>query len=121
MGVGVVPVSLRERLGAGGPAIGLWAAIPTPLTAEAAALAGPDYVVADQQHGALEPTTLMTMLQAGETMVIDPGGDPGDDTRLLRHVGRGTFVLADGKGVVSLRTTDDLVTDCEDWGAASCR
>ena len=28
---------------------------------------------------------------------------------------------ADGKGVVSLRTTDDLVTDCRDWGAASCR
>ena len=28
------------------------------------ALAGPDYVVADQQHGALEPATLMGMLQA---------------------------------------------------------
>ena len=64
MGVGVVPVSLRERLEAGGAAIGLWAAIPSPLTAEAVALAGPDYVVADQQHGALEPTTLMAMLQA---------------------------------------------------------
>ena len=62
-----------------------------------------------------------TVLQPGETMVIDPGGDPGDDTRLLRHAGRGTFVLADGKGVVSLRTTDDLVTDCQVWGAASCR
>ena len=49
---------------AGGPAIGLWASIPSPLTAEAVALAGPDYVVADQQHGALEPTTLMAMLQA---------------------------------------------------------
>ena len=67
------------------------------------------------------PFKLGTVLQAGETMVIDPGGDPGDDTRLLRHVGRGTFVLADGKGVVSLRTTDDLVTECQDWGAASCR
>ena len=64
MGVGVVSVSLRERLEAGGTAIGLWAAIPSPLTAEAVALAGPDYVVADQQHGALEPTTLMAMLQA---------------------------------------------------------
>ena len=57
-------MSLRERLEAGGPAIGLWAAIPSALTAEAAALAGPDYVVADQQHGALDPTTLMAMLQA---------------------------------------------------------
>jgi 4-hydroxy-2-oxoheptanedioate aldolase len=59
-----MPLSLREKLERGGPAIGLWASIPSALTAEAAALAGPDYVVADQQHGALEPATLMAMLQA---------------------------------------------------------
>jgi 4-hydroxy-2-oxoheptanedioate aldolase len=60
-----VPVSLRERLDAGGTAaIGLWASIPSALTAEAAALAGPDYLVADQQHGALDPATLMAMLTA---------------------------------------------------------
>ena len=59
-----MPVSLREKLERGGPAIGLWASIPSALTAEAVALAGPDYVVADQQHGALEPATLMAMLQA---------------------------------------------------------
>jgi len=59
-----VPVSLREKLESGGPAIGLWASIPSALTAEAAALAGPDYVVADQQHGALDPATLMAMLTA---------------------------------------------------------
>ena len=57
-----MPVSLREKLESGGPAIGLWASIPSALTAEAAALAGPDYVVADQQHGALDPATLMAML-----------------------------------------------------------
>jgi len=57
-------VSLREKLQAGGPAIGLWASIPSALTAEAAALAGPDYVVVDQQHGAVDPATLMAMLQA---------------------------------------------------------
>jgi endonuclease YncB( thermonuclease family) len=62
-----------------------------------------------------------TVLQPGETLRIDPGGSPGDDTRLQRHLGRGPYVLADGKGVVSLRTTDDLVTACEAWGAASCR
>ncbi len=60
-----MPVSLRERLEAGGAAaIGLWASIPSALTAEASALAGADYVVADQQHGALDPATLMAMLQA---------------------------------------------------------
>ena len=62
-----------------------------------------------------------TVLQPGETLRIDPGGSPSDDTRLERHAGRGPYVLADGKGVVSLRTTDDLVTACEAWGAASCR
>ena len=61
-----------------------------------------------------------TVLAPGETMVLDPGGSPSDDTRLERHAGRGSFVLADGKGVVSLRTTDDLVTDCTSWGDASC-
>jgi len=58
-------VNLRDRLDAGGTAaIGLWASIPSALTAEAAALAGPDYVVCDQQHGALDPATLMAMLTA---------------------------------------------------------
>jgi 4-hydroxy-2-oxoheptanedioate aldolase len=52
-----------------GPAIGLWASIPSALTAEAAATAGADYVVLDQQHGALAPAGLMTMLQA-----IEAGG-----------------------------------------------
>jgi endonuclease YncB( thermonuclease family) len=61
-----------------------------------------------------------TVLQPFETMVLDPGGDASDDTRLRRHAGRGAFVLADGRGVVSLRTTDDLTTACEAWGDASC-
>jgi hypothetical protein len=60
------------------------------------------------------------VLQPFETMVLDPGGDASDDTRLRRHAGRGAFVLADGRGVVSLRTTDDLTTACEAWGDASC-
>ncbi len=65
-----------------------------------------------------------TLLAPGETLRLDPGGSPSDDTRLERHAGRGPFVLADGKGVVSLRTTDDLVTACVRWGPAhpaSCR
>ena len=55
---------LRAKLESGGPAIGLWASIPSPLTAEAAALAGPDYVVIDQQHGAVDASTMIAMLQA---------------------------------------------------------
>ena len=56
--------ALREALRAPDTAIGLWASIPSPLTAEAAAAAGPDYVVVDQQHGAVDPSTLLAMLQA---------------------------------------------------------
>ena len=54
---------LREQLETGGPAIGLWASIPSSLTAEAAALAAPDYVVIDQQHGAVDAATMTAMLQ----------------------------------------------------------
>jgi 4-hydroxy-2-oxoheptanedioate aldolase len=57
-------MSLRSKLESGGPAVGLWASIPSSLTAEAAALAGPDYVAVDQQHGAIDPATLTAMLQA---------------------------------------------------------
>ena len=55
---------LRATLAAGGPAIGLWASIPSSLTAEAAAQAGADYVVVDQQHGAVDASLMTAMLQA---------------------------------------------------------
>jgi 4-hydroxy-2-oxoheptanedioate aldolase len=55
---------LRAKLRDDPPAIGLWASIPSSLTAEAAALAGPDYVVIDQQHGAVDTATMTAMLQA---------------------------------------------------------
>ena len=54
---------LRAILAERRPALGLWASIPSPLTAEAAAAAGADYVVVDQQHGAVGPDGLMAMLQ----------------------------------------------------------
>jgi len=56
--------ALRAALADGGPVIGLWASIPSSLTAESAAAAGAEYVVVDQQHGAVEPDRLMAMLQA---------------------------------------------------------
>ena len=57
-------MSIRDVLRPDGSAIGLWAAIPSPLTAEVAARSGPDYVVVDQQHGAVGPGELLAMLQA---------------------------------------------------------
>jgi 4-hydroxy-2-oxoheptanedioate aldolase len=55
---------LRAALGGGDPVLGFWAAIPSPLTAELAAATGADYVVVDQQHGAVGPPEIMGMLQA---------------------------------------------------------
>src|SRR5687768_9530981 len=55
-----------------GPAIGLWAAIPSSLTAEAAAVAGARYVVVDEQHGTVGPELMAAMLQG-----IRAGGAAG--------------------------------------------
>jgi 4-hydroxy-2-oxoheptanedioate aldolase len=44
--------------------LGFWATIPSPLTAEIAAATGADYVVVDQQHGAVDPTAMVAMSQA---------------------------------------------------------
>jgi 4-hydroxy-2-oxoheptanedioate aldolase len=57
-------VSARDVLHTGGSAIGLWATIPSPVSAELAARSGADYVVVDQQHGAVGPGELLAMLQA---------------------------------------------------------
>jgi 4-hydroxy-2-oxoheptanedioate aldolase len=55
---------IRSVLGGDdGPAIGLWAAIPSSLTAEAAAVAGARYVVVDEQHGTVGPELMAAMLQ----------------------------------------------------------
>jgi 4-hydroxy-2-oxoheptanedioate aldolase len=55
---------IRDALRAGESLVGLWASIPAPLTAEVAAEAGADYVVVDQQHGAVDPSTMLSLLQA---------------------------------------------------------
>src|SRR5688572_613734 len=55
-----------------GPAVGLWAAVPSSLTAEAAAAAGADYVVVDEQHGTVGPGLMAAMLQG-----ISAGGAAG--------------------------------------------
>ena len=57
-------MSARDVLHPGGSAVGLWATIPSPVTAELAARSGADYVVVDQQHGAVGPGDLLVLLQA---------------------------------------------------------
>lgn len=55
---------LRDALTAGRPAFGLWAALPTGLTAELAGRIGVDYVCVDQQHGAIDDGATLGVFQA---------------------------------------------------------
>jgi endonuclease YncB( thermonuclease family) len=59
-----------------------------------------------------------SVLAPGETLRVLPGA--GSDSGLERHLGRGDRVLADGGGIVSLRTLTDIVTTCEAWGRERC-
>jgi 4-hydroxy-2-oxoheptanedioate aldolase len=55
---------LRARWDGGEPTFGLWAAIPSSLTAELAAAAGYDYVCVDLQHGLSDEAAMVSMFQA---------------------------------------------------------
>ena len=55
---------LRAKIEAGEAAFGLWAGIPSSLTAELAAAAGYDYVCVDLQHGLSDEATMVSMFQA---------------------------------------------------------
>jgi 4-hydroxy-2-oxoheptanedioate aldolase len=57
---------LRAKWDAGEPVFGLWAGIPTSLTAELAGLAGYDFVCVDLQHGAATEATTVSMYQAAQ-------------------------------------------------------
>jgi 4-hydroxy-2-oxoheptanedioate aldolase len=57
---------LRGKWEAGEPVFGLWAGIPSSLTAELAAAAGYDYVCVDLQHGGSTEATMMSMFQAAQ-------------------------------------------------------
>ena len=107
-------MSLREKLERGGPAIGLWASIPSSLTAEALALAGPDYVVADEQHGALDPATMAAMLQA----VSGAGSVP-----LVRVAANDPFAIGRALDLGSAGVIVPMVSDREEAAraVASCR
>jgi 4-hydroxy-2-oxoheptanedioate aldolase len=55
---------LRTKWEAGEPVFGMWAGIPTSLTAELSAAAGYDYVCVDLQHGLNDERAMISMFQA---------------------------------------------------------
>jgi 4-hydroxy-2-oxoheptanedioate aldolase len=57
---------LRAKWEADEAAFGLWAGIPSSITAELAALAGYDYVCVDLQHGLGTEATMVSMFQAAQ-------------------------------------------------------
>jgi 4-hydroxy-2-oxoheptanedioate aldolase len=58
------PGSLKDRVEDGATALGAWISLREPLLAEAAGLAGYDYVVIDMQHGLSDYGEVVPMLQA---------------------------------------------------------
>jgi 4-hydroxy-2-oxoheptanedioate aldolase len=58
------PGSLKDRVQDGATALGAWISLREPLLAEAAGLAGYDYVVIDMQHGLSDYGEVVPMLQA---------------------------------------------------------
>jgi 4-hydroxy-2-oxoheptanedioate aldolase len=105
---------LRSDLRGGGPAVGLWASIPSSLTAEAAAAAGADYVVVDQQHGAVDQTLLMAMLQA----IAGSGAAP-----LVRVAANDPWVIGNALDLGAAGVIVPMVEDGEQAALAvsSCR
>lgn len=63
---------LRAKWDADEAAFGLWASIPTSLTAELAAAAGYDYVCVDLQHGLSDEATMVSMFQASQAAGAAP-------------------------------------------------
>jgi 2-keto-3-deoxy-L-rhamnonate aldolase RhmA len=80
--------SLRDELSTGRTLLGAWLQTPNPVSAEAAGLAGFDWVGIDTQHGLIGYDTLVHMLQAvaisgTPTVVRVSGNIPGEIGRAL--------------------------------------
>ncbi len=64
------------------------------------------------------PFTAPTVLGPGETLRLYVR--TGKDTPLTRYWNKSSNILNDDGDVVSVRTFDDQVSDCYDWGKLSC-
>ena len=74
--------SLRDLWRAGDTTLGAWLSVPSSVTAEATARAGFDYVCIDTQHGAVEYSDAVPLIQAillggSRPIVRVPWNEPG--------------------------------------------
>jgi 4-hydroxy-2-oxoheptanedioate aldolase len=80
--------TLREHWVAGHTTFGAWLTIPSPISAEAAARCGFDYICIDTQHGAIDYQTAVSMTQAillggGHPIARVPWNEPGIIGKML--------------------------------------
>jgi micrococcal nuclease len=59
-------------------------------------------------------------LAPGETLELHLQGPSSRNSRLAKHLGRNQYALKDSGNKVSLRTTSDIVVDCDAWGNSRC-
>jgi 4-hydroxy-2-oxoheptanedioate aldolase len=63
---------MKTTIKGGGAVYGVLVALPSPALIEMSALAGFDFVIIDQEHGAISPETLENMVRAAEATGICP-------------------------------------------------
>jgi endonuclease YncB( thermonuclease family) len=61
-----------------------------------------------------------TVVQPGETLRIDVGGDPAQDEPLHKYWGQDTSVLYNAGGSARISTYDFIDVGCDAWGTGSC-
>ncbi len=88
---------LRQAWAAGRTTLGVWLSVPSSVTAEVAARAGPDYVCVDTQHGAIGYQVAVGMIQAialgGSTPIARAAwNQPGEIGKLLDAGALGVIV-----------------------------
>lgn len=105
--------SLRQLWGEGETSLGAWLSIPSPVTAEAAARTGADYVCIDAQHGAIEYSDCAAMIQSvllggSRPIVRVPWNDQGIIGKMLDAGAQGVIVPM----VNSVEEAEAVVRSC---------
>lgn len=112
--------SLRDIWRRGDPTLGGWLAIPSSVTAEATARAGFDFVCIDTQHGAIEYSDAVGMIQAillggSRPIVRVPWNEPGIIGKMLDAGAQGIIVPM----VNSVSEATAAVQACRYWPEGS--
>jgi len=89
--------TLREHWRTGHSTLGAWLSIPSPASAEAIARSGVDYVCIDTQHGGIEYSDAVPMIQAillgGSSPIVRvPWNEPGIIGKMLDAGAHGVIV-----------------------------